>query len=221
MLCPFCSAENPNDAGFCRSCRQTIAPGTGIQTPSVPSPYAQTPSWGSQYYDRPIYAPPAYMFAGFWPRAGAWLLDGLFAGLLAIIPAVIAGSALALAVSAGQDEPRTVFEEDQQNEDIVVAGFVGGAVVFYLGTLIYFTVANAKGGGWGKRIVGLRILRQRDGQLPQYGTGFMRAIAPVLFGLIPFFGSVVQLLDYLWCIWDAQKQTWHDKVAGTVVVVVS
>ena len=25
-------------------------------------------------------------------------------------------------------------------------------------------------------------------------------------------------LGYLWAIWDKQKQGWHDKMAGTVVV---
>jgi uncharacterized RDD family membrane protein YckC len=30
--------------------------------------------------------------------------------------------------------------------------------------------------------------------------------------------AVVFLLGYLWMIWDSEKQTWHDKVAGSVVV---
>jgi uncharacterized RDD family membrane protein YckC len=27
-------------------------------------------------------------------------------------------------------------------------------------------------------------------------------------------------LGYLWMLWDKRKQTWHDKIAGTVVVKV-
>jgi len=32
-------------------------------------------------------------------------------------------------------------------------------------------------------------------------------------------GSVALLLNVLWPLWDPQKQTLHDKAAGTIVVV--
>jgi len=32
---------------------------------------------------------------------------------------------------------------------------------------------------------------------------------------------VVFLLGYLWMLWDSEKQCWHDKFAGDVVVPVS
>ena len=31
----------------------------------------------------------------------------------------------------------------------------------------------------------------------------------------------VCLLGYLWMLWDRERQTWHDKVANTVVVPTS
>jgi uncharacterized RDD family membrane protein YckC len=160
-----------------------------------------------------------YTLAAFWPRAGAWLLDLLFATLLAAIPGVILAIVLAFAVANSQEEPRTVFEEQDQEDDVALAAVGGFLLGYYPVYLAYFTIANAKGGGWGKRIVGLRILRHRDGAQPGYGTGFLRTIAPTLIGLVPLVGSILQLLDYLWCIWDGQKQTWHDKIAGTIVVV--
>jgi uncharacterized RDD family membrane protein YckC len=30
--------------------------------------------------------------------------------------------------------------------------------------------------------------------------------------------AIVFLLGYLWMLWDPEKQTWHDKAAGSVVV---
>ncbi len=30
--------------------------------------------------------------------------------------------------------------------------------------------------------------------------------------------SLASLLDDLWMLWDKQKQTLHDKIAGTIVV---
>jgi len=35
------------------------------------------------------------------------------------------------------------------------------------------------------------------------------------------FLSGIFLLGYLWMLWDAQQQTWHDKLANTTVVPVS
>jgi uncharacterized RDD family membrane protein YckC len=29
---------------------------------------------------------------------------------------------------------------------------------------------------------------------------------------------MVLFVGFLWIIWDAEKQAWHDKIAGTVVV---
>ncbi|MBI5289209.1 MAG: RDD family protein [Chloroflexi bacterium] len=61
------------------------------------------------------------------------------------------------------------------------------------------------------------MLRERDGSAPGYGTGFIRAFVSLALWI---FISILWLLDKLWCIWDRQKQTWHDKIAGTVVVAV-
>ena len=225
MFCPYCGANNPDDAAFCTSCRATIsAPQGSVQPPPVPAwqaPGQPPPTSGQVYYDRDPYQPQQQFmtYAAFWPRFGAWLLDGLFATLLAMIPGIIVATIVGVAVNASQEEVFTQIQRDQQSEDLIASIIIGFFVGFALAALAYQVVANAKGGGWGKRIVGLRVLRARDGALPGYGTGFLRAIAPSLIGLVPLVGSLLQLLNYLWCIWDSQKQAWHDKIAGTVVVV--
>ncbi len=33
--------------------------------------------------------------------------------------------------------------------------------------------------------------------------------------------AIVLLLGYLWMLWDKENQTWHDKMATSVVVPVS
>lgn len=216
MYCPYCGATNPDDAAFCTSCRATIsAPQGGVQPPAAPwqAPGQPPPA----YYDRDPYQPQQQFmtYAAFWPRFGAYLLDGLFAALIAMIPGIIVATIVGVAVNASQEEVFTQIQRDQQSDDLVgsiIIGFFGG---FFLGVLAYQIIATAKGGGWGKRIVGLRVLRSRDGAFPGYGTALLRVVATVFLGAI----NIIQLLDYLWCIWDGQKQTWHDKIAGTVVVV--
>jgi uncharacterized RDD family membrane protein YckC len=37
-------------------------------------------------------------------------------------------------------------------------------------------------------------------------------------GLAAVLSVMVLFLGFLWMIWDSNKQTWHDKIAGTVVV---
>lgn len=69
-----------------------------------------------------------------------------------------------------------------------------------------------RGQTWGRKIVGIKVVRADNGQPLGYG----RAIGRLLFASI-ISGSFCGL-GYLWMLWDKDKQTWHDKVVGSVVV---
>jgi uncharacterized RDD family membrane protein YckC len=62
----------------------------------------------------------------------------------------------------------------------------------------------------GKRILGIRVAAI-DGSSLNWRKGFLRFL-----GYIP--STIGLLLGFLWSIWDADKQAWHDKIAGTCVV---
>jgi uncharacterized RDD family membrane protein YckC len=63
----------------------------------------------------------------------------------------------------------------------------------------------------GKMAVGLRIVDARTGGRPSNGQLIGRFFA--------YFLSLLPLgLGYFWIAWDARKQGWHDKLAGTVVI---
>jgi len=36
--------------------------------------------------------------------------------------------------------------------------------------------------------------------------------------LAAFFSAIVALLGFFWAGWDKEKQSWHDKIAGTIKV---
>lgn len=63
----------------------------------------------------------------------------------------------------------------------------------------------------GKMIIGARIVDATTGQPPSTGQligryfGYYVSMIPLFFGMI-------------WVAFDARKQGWHDKLAGTVVV---
>jgi uncharacterized RDD family membrane protein YckC len=39
--------------------------------------------------------------------------------------------------------------------------------------------------------------------------------------MVRFWSAFFFYIGYLWMLWDREKQTWHDKVARSVVVPVS
>ena len=77
--------------------------------------------------------------------------------------------------------------------------------------ITYSVGLNANGGTLGKQAVGLRLIDAKTGADIGYPRALVRYIVAIASGL-------ALLLGYLWSIWDGKKQTWHDKVAGSVVV---
>ena len=77
--------------------------------------------------------------------------------------------------------------------------------------LAYFTGFWAwKGTTIGGIVLGLKVVRL-DGQPVTFAVALVRALTAA-------FSVVVFFLGFLWIIWDNDKQAWHDKVAGTVVL---
>jgi uncharacterized RDD family membrane protein YckC len=83
-----------------------------------------------------------------------------------------------------------------------------GTVVYYP----YFWVTRA-GQTIGMKAMHIKVVRT-DGGAVTVGPAIMRAI-----GMYVIDSIVLGIpLGVLWCLWDAKKQCWHDKMANTVVV---
>ena len=81
----------------------------------------------------------------------------------------------------------------------------------FLIALAYFTGMWAwKGNTIGGIVLGLKVVRM-DGQPVTFAVALVRALAAA-------FSIVVLFLGFLWIAWDAERQGWHDKIAGTVVL---
>lgn len=63
----------------------------------------------------------------------------------------------------------------------------------------------------GKRIVGIRLLREQDGSALGFGLAFGRR-------LLHFLDSLACFLGWLWPLWDGKRQTFADKCVRTVVI---
>lgn len=92
-----------------------------------------------------------------------------------------------------------------------VALILVGAVLALAATLWLCYREGSTGQTPGKRIVGIRLLREYDGSTLGFGLAFGRRLLHVLDGIPCYIG-------YLWPLWDSKRQTFADKVCSTVVV---
>ena len=91
--------------------------------------------------------------------------------------------------------------------------FVNSGLVTLILALIYFVYLwSGPGGGrtWGMRVMGLRVVRE-DGSALDITRALIRFIGLLLSCLALFIGVI-------WVAFDAKKQGWHDKFAGSLVV---
>jgi len=90
---------------------------------------------------------------------------------------------------------------------ILSLGFPG----FLMVTIAYFTAMLAwKHSTIGGTIVGLRVARL-DGKPLDWTVALVRSLAACL-------STAVLFLGFFWIASDAERQGWHDRIAGTVVV---
>jgi uncharacterized RDD family membrane protein YckC len=77
----------------------------------------------------------------------------------------------------------------------------------------YFTYLHGSAAGQtvGNKLCNIRVADEANGAPLDYGRAALR-------WLMSYVSGIVLLLGYLWMLWDPKKQTWHDKVARSVVV---
>ena len=158
-------------------------------------------------------------YAGFWLRFAGYLLDGLLYGLL-FVPFAIAAGVLGFQAF---DDCYTVENRFDGTTELrcpdgapeggplaaaIIIGLIGLVVVMF----IYLRALAKSGQTWGRKIVGVKVVKATTGLAPGWGA----AIGRTLFAY--FISANICYLGYLWMLWDKQKQTWQDKVAGTIVI---
>lgn len=91
-----------------------------------------------------------------------------------------------------------------------------GSAVSLVVTIAYFTlfVGAARGQTPGMSALGIRVISFDGSGSIGYGRAFIRWIGG-------YVSAIVIFLGYFWMLWDKEKQCWHDKFAGDVVVPVS
>jgi len=176
------------------------------QQPYGQQPYGQQPQqpYGQPYGGQPYGAPPpppaypmptgAASYAGWLPRVGAYILDGLVMAPF-IILALIFG---------------------RSTDDNGLATVNAAFFIFYLLGFVAlgynrWYLQGKSGQSWGKKALGIRLIGEQTGQPIGGGLAFARDLAHLVDGVICDIG-------YLFPLWDAKKQTLADKICKTIVV---
>jgi len=169
-------------------------PGYGYQQQPPP------PGYGYQ----PQAAQGAYANWGY--RVASSLIDGIIASVPVLVTYIVA-IAIAAASQSGSSSG-TVNPLTGVGAFLVVVGYV-----ITLGLLIWnvFLRQGRTGQSLGKQALGTRLVSLQTGQPIGAGMAFVRYICHFLDGLPCYIG-------YLWPLWDEKRQTFADKIVGTVVV---
>jgi uncharacterized RDD family membrane protein YckC len=132
--------------------------------------------------------------AGWGPRVGAYIID--------LLPVwALTGIGYAVGVST---DPAT--------------GAPAFGALYWVFSLLGIAVwafnrwfqAGSSGQSWGKKALGLKLLKESTGQPIGFGMALVRDLLHVLDGIC--------FIGYLFPLWDAKKQTFSDKIVSTVVV---
>ena len=147
------------------------------------------------------FEPPAVVmspvvYASWGQRFGAWLLDG------ALVWGSVFGVATAVALAV----------------DDAASGIALFALLALLAPLYYaFFHAGVRGQTLGNRAIGIAVRNAKTLDRISLGRALARAyVVAFLWWMV--WTTIPLILDYLWPLWDAKHQAWHDKVAASVVV---
>jgi uncharacterized RDD family membrane protein YckC len=144
-------------------------------------------------------------FAGFWRRFAAFMIDAVI--LYVVISVFIPFRNLGYLKLWNPD----IFPDFSGwliLPQIILCNLL--ALVLIIGYFVIFWVW--RGQTPGKMIMNIKVIRP-DGSNMTFGMAFLRYLGYII-STIPLF------LGFIWIAFDKQKQGFHDKIAGTFVVIV-
>ncbi len=153
-----------------------------------------------------------YKYAGFWRRFVAFTVDNIIINIVFIIFTIITATAFIMGSVSGGDARAWIAELTDPARRTSLALLV---VAFYtVLSIIYFTYFHGiKGRTPGKMLLGLQVLSD-EGKPIGFGSAFLRAVGYLVSSLL-----FTIPLGFIWAAFDKRKQGWHDKIAGTVVII--
>jgi len=136
------------------------------------------------------YAPQAN-YGGFWIRVVAYIIDGIIVGVVGLIVDVI--------FRANPNDPSSAGYGIANLINFLIG------VAYFVGFWTYWSATP------GQRVLKLKVVDANTMQPIGVGKALLRYIGLIVSFLVCFVGVI-------WVAFDARKQGWMDKIAGTVVL---
>lgn len=137
-------------------------------------------------------------YSGWWRRAAAFLIDAI---LIWVVVLALFGLAFGVAVASADAGAILLI--------VAIVAAIAGPIWYTI-----WATGREPGQTVGKKALGIRVRHAEQDRAIGYGPSTGRYLITIAFG----FFVIPALVDYLWPLWDARKQTLHDKVANSIVV---
>lgn len=140
--------------------------------------------------------------AGFFIRMLAYSIDMTVLSLISLLLILLGYLCFTfLSISLDQNDPVQIIR-------LVMVAYT---IISSLFEVLYFTYCHAVTGQTiGKWVCGIKVVRA-DGKLLGFKRAFLRWVGYVISRFLLYLG-------FLWVAFDAKKQGWHDKMAGSYVI---
>lgn len=195
---------------------QPIAGQAGPVDQVVGQPAQQSRRLTPEEHYRAIYgydATPRIPLAGWGRRVLAYLFDVFLAGVVGVPLYVGYYQVIAnLESTTDVNGNETLTSSGDLPATAVPLLVVGGLIYFAFYVYNWCIRQGRTGYTFGKAVVGIKLVGERSGLPVGAGMSFVRQLAHIVDGLVCYLG-------YLWPLWDRKKQTFADKIMGTLVIV--
>ncbi len=195
---PF-NEKAANELRKVKQARGAAARGGAAAPPSSShaDPFASKSKWVSSPYSSAKGA--AFELADVWTRFAALILDNIILYVLGTISGFVVGFLAAMLLPA----------QSQTDGNFTVLGALVGLAV-QVGYHVYFLTQH-NGRTPGKMAMRIRIVKVNGEKLTVLDAFLRNFVGYIISGLMLGLG-------YFWAFIDPQRQTVHDKIAGTLVV---
>ncbi|MFQ6172761.1 RDD family protein [Oryzobacter sp. R7] len=198
---------------------------------NAPQGWGSASPYGGPMGARTDVLPDGAVLAEWWRRLLARILDSVIASALGVIVAIPwLGDALGVLDRYVDEAANAARGGAQPDAGAFVTDFTEAilplAVVSLVVTLVYeVAFLTWKSATPGKMLLGTVVRRVGDGEPVGLVTALRRQVVSLLasaMSFVPLLGvaaTVLNVIDPAWLLWDPKRQTLHDKVADTVVVL--
>ena len=213
MFCSKCGSALAADAAFCTGCGTPVVRSAPLAAPPGAAGQAR-PMVAANVGVAGFSAAPGQLYAGFWLRFVAIIVDGLVtstAGFLLFIPLLLMmGGAAKLGILRD-------LEHNQPPDPAVVFATISTVLTFVCALVVakWLYYAYFESSDWqatpGKRVMSIYVT-DTEGQRLTFLHATGRFFAKIVTGLVPFG------IGYMLAGFTERKQALHDMIAGTLVV---